>query len=347
MGAKQEKLGPLEGAHELAPGVIRLQLPIRFTGLGHVNMYVLIDSRGAAIVDPGLPGRPSWSAIQKGLDEIDVPFSRIHTVLATHSHPDHFGGVGWLLRQTDAQFVTHASYRVFWSRHGHDWADVEDEVVRAEHRSRRGVHPWHDPQAADGLGGIVRSLNPRRLMYGSVRSPRPDRRVNDGQILGMAGRNWMAVHTPGHTGDHLCLYDPDQGLLISGDHVLPTITPHVSALGSGSDPLGTYLESLDKVAALEVDLVLPAHGLEWKDLAGRVGDIIGHHDRRFDDLARVSAEFGRPATTIEFSRRVYPERLWGFLAESETFAHLVHLEAHGAARRLDGPGAPRFEVSPR
>lgn len=347
MGAKQEKLGPISGAHELAPGVVRIQLPIRFTGLGHVNMYVLSDDRGVVVVDPGLPGRQSWSVIEQGLSDAGVALDRVHTVIATHSHPDHFGGVGKLMRETAASFATQAAYRVFWARHGHDWTDVDPEVALEEGKSRRGVHPWHDPDEATGLSGVMRSLHPRHLVYGSVRSPRPDRRLEDGELIGAAGRNWMAVHTPGHTGDHLCLYDPEQGLLISGDHVLPTITPHVSALGSGGDPLGTYLASLDKVAGLDVDLVLPAHGLEWKDLAGRVEEIKGHHERRFDDLARVSAEFGRPATTVELSQRVYPERLWGFLAESETYAHLVHLEHHGAAGRDSGGGAPRFIVAPR
>jgi len=347
MAQKQEKLGPIQGVRELAPGVLRVQLPIRFTGLGHVNMYILMDDRGAVVVDPGLPGRGSWAVIQAGLREAGIALDRIHSVIATHSHPDHFGGVARLARNTGADFVTHEAYRVFWSRHGHDWADVDEAVAEVEARSRRGVHPWHDPSDAAGVGGVARSLHPRHLMYGSVRSPRPDRNLADGEVIGLAGRNWVAVHTPGHTGDHLCLYDREHGLLVSGDHVLPTITPHVAALGAGEDPLGTYLGSLAKVAALDVDVVLPAHGLEFRDLPGRVNDIEMHHQHRFDDLARVSEEFGRPATTIELSQRIYPERLWGFLAESETYAHLIYLERRGGAVRTDDEGPPWFSVLPR
>lgn len=347
MPEKQEKLGPLAGAHRLAPGVIRIQLPIRFTGLGHVNMYVLVDDRGAAVIDPGLPGRTTAAAVESGLAEAEISVDRVHTVIATHSHPDHFGGVARLARRSGAAFLTHEEYRVFWSRHGHDWADIDDDTATVEARSRRGVHPWHDPADAVGVGGLARAAHPRRLMYGSVRSPRPDRFVADRDVIGVAGRNWVAVHTPGHTGDHLCLYDREHGILLSGDHVLPTITPHVSALGAGSDPLGTYLGSLTKVAALDVEMVLPAHGLELRDLAGRVKEIHQHHEHRFDDLARVSAEFGRPASTVELSRRIYPERLWGFMAESETFAHLVYLELRGGAVRTDDEGPALFSVLPR
>ncbi len=134
---------------------------------------------------------------------------------------------------------------------------------------------------------------------------------------------------------------------MSGDHVLPTITPHVSALGSGPDPLGTYLDSLAKVDALDVDLVLPAHGLEFGGLSERVKQIQEHHEHRFDDLARVSEELGRPATTGELSKRIYPERLWGFLAESETYSHLIYLEQRGGAVRTDDEGPPWFSVLPR
>lgn len=347
MAQKQEQLGPIEGVRELAPGVLRVQLPIRFTGLGHVNMYVLLDERGAAVVDPGLPGRSSWSTIHRGLAEAGIPLERVHSVFATHSHPDHFGGVGRLARKSGASFVTHDAYRVFWSRHGHDWVEVDDATATVEALSRRGVHPWHDDSDAQGFGGAVRALHPRHIMYGSVRSPRPDRTVVDNEVLGLARRNWIAVHTPGHTGDHLCLYDREHGLLVSGDHVLPTITPHVAALGSGPDPLGTYLQSLAKVAALDVEMVLPAHGLEFGGLARRVDEIKEHHEHRFDDLARVSAEFARPATTVELSQRIYPERLWGFLAESETYAHLVYLERRGGAVRTDDEGPPWFSVLPR
>ncbi len=345
MAAKQEKLGPQAGIRELTPEVLRLQLPIRFTGLGHVNMYVLLDDRGAAVVDPGLPGRISWSVLRSGLAEAGIGLSKIHTVLATHSHPDHFGGVARLLRNTDATFVTHSQYRVFWSRHGHDWVGIDDETAVSEARSRRGVHPWHDHRKADGLGGLSRIFHPRNVVYGSVRSPRPDRLVEDGEELGLAG--WVGIHTPGHTGDHLCLFERSTGILISGDHVLPTITPHVAGQGSGSDPLGSYLDSLVKVADLDAEIVLPAHGLEFADLPGRTKVIAEHHERRFDDLAQASADLGRPATTVELSQRIYPERQWGFLAESETYAHLVYLERREGARRSDFPGPARFSVSPR
>ena len=111
--------------------------------------------------------------------------------------------------------------------------------------------------------------------------PDPSRRVRHAERVQLADRVWVSVHTPGHTIDHLCLYDPEYGLLISGDHVLPSITPHVSGVGNGADALKSYIQTLDLVAALDgVKLGLPAHGHPFDDVPGRVAAIKEHHEER-------------------------------------------------------------------
>ena len=344
MSSKQEKLPAEAGVTEVAPNVLRIQLPVRFTGLGHVNMYVLEDSAGATIIDPGLPTRSSWRAVKAGLDEADIPMRRIHSVLVTHSHPDHFGGVRRLLGASHGTMVAHARYRTWWRPHGHiDADDIGDDAQAMERRARSGVYPWHDPAKARGWRGALSALGPKNFFLGSMRSPVPDRRVADGEVIELGGTDWIGVHTPGHTGDHLCLFDPAEGTLITGDHVLPSITPHVGALGSGPDPLGTYLASLDKVAKLDVEKALPAHGQPFGALANRVDEIKQHHDKRLRQLSEVAQELG-PATAGQFSQEIYPPRLWGYLAESETYAHLIHLQALGRAERT-GPGGIYFSIT--
>lgn len=343
MAVKQEKLPAEPGVTEVAPTVLRMQLPVRFTGLGHVNMYVIEDRQGAVVVDPGLPTASSWRAIKTGLLEAQIPVRRVHTVLVTHSHPDHFGGVQRLIRGSGAAMVAHSRYRTWWRPHGHiDLEDLSSEDRATENRARSGVYPWHDPSRRRGWRRAVSALGPKNFFLGSMKSPVPDRRLEGGEIILLGDREWIGIHTPGHTGDHLCLHDPEEGTLITGDHVLPTITPHVGALGSGPDPLGTYLASLDKVAKLETSKALPAHGDPLADVPGRVDEIKEHHRRRLDQLITAGSELG-PATAVDFARHVYPERLWGYLAESEIFAHLVHLEALGQANRT-GDGAVKFEI---
>lgn len=345
MTTKQEKLPAVPGVVAVAPDVLRVQLPVRFTGLGHVNMYVIRDGDGVVVVDPGLPSWSSWRALQDGLAEAEIPLKRVNSVLVTHSHPDHFGGVRRLLGASGATMIAHARYRTWWRPHGHiDLDDLSSEERNMEKRARSGVYPWHDPNRGKGWRGAVSALGPKNFFLGSMRSPVPDRRVADGEVLRFGDRDWIGVHTPGHTGDHLCLFDPAEGTLLTGDHVLPTITPHVGALGSGPDPLGTYLASLDKVAKMEMSVALPAHGDPFDDVGGRIEQIKDHHQRRLGQLVAAAGELG-PATAPAFARHVYPERLWGYLAESEIYAHLVHLEQLGQARRT-GHGGIEFDVSP-
>ena len=243
---KQEQVPATAEITEVAPNILRTQLPIDMPGLGHVNMYVLEDSRGVAVVDPGLPGKATWRAINSRLAEIGVPLKRVHSIIVTHSHPDHFGGAGRLRAETGADIITHESFRMFFDPTEPD--DVDVETVAAAPRIPFGETPW---------GGPGHSLPWRRKMYykGSsrfptlFRAPKPTIRLAEGERISLAGREWMAIHTPGHTEDHLCLFDQEAGVMLCGDHVLPTITPHISGMSKNIDPLKGFFDSLDKVGA--------------------------------------------------------------------------------------------------
>ncbi len=157
--------------------------------------------------------------------------------------------------------------------------------------------------------------------------------VTHGDVLQLAGREWFVLHTPGHTADHVCLHDPDNGVFLAGDHVLPTITPHISGLTSSPDPLASFFYSLDRVGEIQgVKQVLPAHGHPFRDLHGRCDAIKRHHYERLDKIREISRELG-PTTVEEISKRLFKERSWGYMAESETYAHLEHLRIAGDAER--------------
>jgi glyoxylase-like metal-dependent hydrolase (beta-lactamase superfamily II) len=187
----------------------------------------------------------------------------------------------------------------------------------------------------------------RTFARGFMRTPAPTKRVVDGEVVTLAGREWVALHTPGHTADHLCLWDPVGGIVLSGDHVLPTITPHISGLAAGSDPLDAFFRSLDKVAALEgVGLVLPAHGNPFRDLSGRAKEIREHHEERLDTLRAAGAELGT-GTVEQYMQRLFQPRSWGQMAESETYAHLEHLKATGEAESRMEHGQLRYALVER
>jgi glyoxylase-like metal-dependent hydrolase (beta-lactamase superfamily II) len=335
---RQEQEAASDDVTEVAPGVLRLMLPLAgFQGLGHVNCYALEDERGFALVDPGMMGPPSWRILERRLVAAGIPLRRVHTAVVTHSHPDHFGGAGFLRRKSGAEVITHRWFRTWWDPTEPGDGDLDD------------LPPLERPVGRQPWGGEGYEMPWRRRVAFKVSrrfpslmgTPRPSIRLADAETVRLAGRDWVAVHTPGHTADHLCLFDPTEGTMLSGDHVLPSITPHISGLTS-SDPLREFFTSLDKVAAFAgTRTVLPAHGHPFPDLSGRVEDIKRHHVERLDLLRAASAQLGRPASVMELSTFLFSARAQGQMADSETFAHLEHLRHAGLAERIECDG--RFE----
>ena len=127
--------------------------------------------------------------------------------------------------------------------------------------------------------------------------------------------------------------------MLCGDHVLPTITPHISGFGPAADPLKDFFVSLDRVASFDgIKLGLPAHGQPFTNLPERVQDIKQHHHERLDLLREVSDTLGQ-ASVQKYMKELFQQRSWGPMAESETFAHLEHLRRVGesdAVRASDG-----------
>lgn len=343
---KQEQQPASSEIVEVAAGVLRAQLPIDFTGLGHVNCYVLEDEHGAAIVDPGLPGGESFKVLRSRLRDAGVPLSRVHTVIVTHSHPDHFGGAARMRHESGARIVTHRRFRLMWDPAEPPDVDVDDvpEVMRRLERR----FPWEPtPWGGDGVRLPPRrrlALRAMRRFPRLLRTPRPTDRLDDAATIRLARRDWVAVHTPGHTDDHLCLFDPAEGVMLSGDHVLPQITPHIGGLMLDVDPLATFFASLDKVAAYgaDVGVVLPAHGQPFSNLVARAEAIKQHHADRLGRCREAAEEIGRPATVAEFSEWLFSARVQGPMADSETYAHLEHLRRAGEMVRHTDPAPYRY-----
>jgi glyoxylase-like metal-dependent hydrolase (beta-lactamase superfamily II) len=308
-----------------------------------------------------MPGAESWTAFEDRLRQAELKLTDVHTVLITHSHPDHFGGVSRLADESGADVVTHSAFRTWWQPHSH--AHDEDPVIHdvdpldLPPPGSSGASPW---SGTTPWGG--RHFKPpmrRRAMYRMMgsrllrgrapafKAPTPTTRLKNGDVLKLAGREWFAVHTPGHTLDHLCLHDPEAGVVLSGDHVLPTITPHISGMGTGRDPLALFFESLDRVAALEgVSKVLPAHGHPFDDMRARTESIKEHHGERLDKLRSASAQLGA-ASVADYSHVLFRKERWGSMAESETYAHLEHLRLLGDAERSERNGVLFYEIASR
>ena len=369
---KQEQEDARLEVTEVFPDILRMELPITMPGLGHVNCYALLDDDGAAVIDPGLPGPDTQEALRHRLAQAGLREKDVHTIIITHSHPDHFGCANWFAKSAGARVVAYQSFG--WGigagpshkdshehEHGHEVSvddiqahrdaiaaeaqaeavtDEDREPISMQERWRRHAgrpSPWGGsplgPPRVDGQPSKIARLMMEGDVFPDITDP-----VKDGDVLHLAGRDWFIRHTPGHTADHICLHSPELEVYLAGDHVLPTITPHIAGTGPAENPLEVFMESLDKAAETQsVQQVLPAHGNPFNDLAARTRDIKRHHHERLVRVREIGKELG-PASVVDFSKKLFKERSWGMMAESETYAHLEYLrhEREADSYREDG-----------
>ena len=330
--------------------MVRTQLPVNLPGLGHVNCYVMEDDRGIAVVDHGLPGDDSWTALNDRLQRAGYRAEDIHTVVITHSHFDHFGGATRIHDITGADILTHESFRTAWQRSELDEHDDTDALDladdEAQERELERIFserlPWGTERTRPQQEEIDKFRRMGRFTAEWYRTPEPSIAVKDSQVVRLARRDWVAMHTPGHTNDHLCLFDPEHGVMLTGDHVLPTITPHIGGISPQPDPLAEFFASLHRMCEVDgVSIALPAHGNPFADLAGRAKTIVEHHQERLDTI-RAATHRVPAGTVTEYMRILFRERAWGDMAESETYAHLEHLRCLGELERSDPDGLAHY-----
>ena len=230
---KQEQEDASTEITEVAHGILRSQLPIAMPGLGHVNCCLLEDEHGVAVVDPGLPGDESERALVDRLGRAGYLVADVHTIVVTHSHPDHYGSAMRLRHETGADVVTHETFRTIWEADALDDEDSAtlainspDDQAAALERDFSRPSPWGGTCARPSPEFLERMLTAGEPTGGTFAIPGPTMPLTDGQTIKLARREWVAMHTPGHTYDHLCLDDPDHGVVLTGDHVLPSIAAH-------------------------------------------------------------------------------------------------------------------------
>ncbi|MFN8521525.1 MAG: MBL fold metallo-hydrolase [Chloroflexota bacterium] len=320
---------------EVLPGIHQLKLPMTGSPLRWINGYLLKADDGWVLVDCGWNLPDVIEAFQGYLAELAVDPQDVRTLVITHYHPDHFGMSGTVVSLTRARLLMH---RLDWLFVDRDLRDFEGAVERMTAWLRENGTPDDvidaEPHRADEMS--------RRFNFAQ-----PDELIEDGHRLKVGKHEFEFVWTPGHTGGHVCLYDRDRAVLLSGDHVLDPITPNVSLNRGGlGNPMGDYIASLRKVGQLEADLVLPAHGEPFRGLTRRIDELLAHHDEResevMEALAGGSKTGAAVAAALPWTRR---KRHFSELASSqqrmaitETLAHLEELVARGrvSSGRCDG-----------
>lgn len=313
-------------ATEVAPGVLWMRLPLPMK-LDHVNVYAVDDGDGWTVIDTGFASKKTkgiWQTLMDG----PLGGKPITRVIVTHHHPDHVGLAGWLQSDFGAELITTRTAWLFSRMLTLDVQEKPTQETLAFYRSA-GMDPKTYNQRAQE----------RPFNFGDIVAPMPlgYTRIKQGDTITMGGRTWDIHIGNGHAPEHATFWSRDDNLVLSGDQILPSISPNIGVYATEpmADPIADWLEACERLRLLAQDdhLVLGGHKLPFTDLPTRMRQLIDNHHGALDrlmgyiDTPKAASECFAPL----FKRKI-GEGEYG-LALVEAVAHLSHLYQEGRASR--------------
>jgi glyoxylase-like metal-dependent hydrolase (beta-lactamase superfamily II) len=318
----------------IADGIFWVRMPLPFR-LSHINVWIIDDGDGWAIVDFGIddaPTRELWSGIMSRF----MAGRPLRRLIATHSHTDHVGVVKFLTTWNDPRFeITQTEWTAARNRYAAHQQNNIVELQRFLHRH----------------GGAVETavaFDRERQRVQSYLGPQPDIfiRLAAGQEIKLGGRTWRIITGGGHADEHACFYCETDRILIAGDQILPRISPVIAVAPAmpDADPLRDYFAALTELGGLPDDiLVLPGHGDPFYGLRTRIGQLVAHHHVRLHNLEGF---IRRPLSAVAATELLFPKAVevgQGRLALGETIAHLHRLVGtERAVSDTDDDGCIKF-----
>jgi glyoxylase-like metal-dependent hydrolase (beta-lactamase superfamily II) len=329
-------------AMSLTAGVKWLRMPLPFA-LDHINLWLVADvadgAPGWAIVDCGIATDETRALWQQVLQST-LAGKPVTRVIATHMHPDHIGLSHWLTETLRVPLhVSMTDY--FVARTNISGTSGSGGEAASAHFARHGLSAPED----------LEKIRKRSNYYGSMvpALPATYRRLMDGHTLQLGSSTWRCIAGYGHAPEHIALYCEQQGVLISGDMVLPRISTNVSVWDSEpeANPLPLFLDSLTRYESLPADtLVLPSHGKPFRGLHQRIKQLRDHHAERLGevmDACRSAPHTAAQIVPVLFKRTLDLHQTT--FAMGEALAHLHMLWYAGKLHRAEQGGVLRFAAA--
>jgi glyoxylase-like metal-dependent hydrolase (beta-lactamase superfamily II) len=325
----------LERISEVASGIFRILIPLPIPDVGSMNSYVIVSGDRNLIIDPGMDYPACCEIMEQVLDKLKLDLGRTDFFI-THHHMDHFSAVSRFLTPTSRVYISKPE------------AEFIERVASGEVEKDLGVF-------LEALG--FPEKNPMHLVsqfYGNEYKPQrpwPFNYVIDGDVLVRGSRPFTCRVAPGHTIGHSCLYETNQRILISGDQ----ITAGVQFLLDRANPMADHLQSLARLAEMDVTLVLPGHGSPFRDFRRRIDQLRAHHQGRLEAAYAVLGDEGKDAYEATVSLDgLLPDRnpldtmplVLRFIHTRHSFAYLQHLFSQGQARKEHRHGRILFFKHP-
>jgi glyoxylase-like metal-dependent hydrolase (beta-lactamase superfamily II) len=284
----------------LGDGIVQIRLPMAGNPMRYINAYLLADDDGFTLVDCGWKADDVLAALHEGLAEAGRTLGDVRRLLITHVHFDHYGLAGTLMRAGVPMLGMHPK----------DWEAAQYHLTDPAQFDRE-ADVWIARNGFSFAGDTEDELHHHRTELAQ-----PTHLLEEGALVGRLRAMW----TPGHTPGHLCFVDHVSGRILTGDHVLDPVTPHVGI---------------------------------WRDVSGRVDELLAHHRHRERQiLAALEAGAGSAANVaraLPWRRRGDPfdklPEMHQQFAVAETLAHLEHLRANGLVTRDANASPIRYAVA--
>ncbi len=307
------------------PGIWRLRLPLPWPGVPHCNAWAIAAGDGIVLVDTGMHEPGSLAHLERALDQVHLNLDHVRLLACTHAHSDHYGQAAPIMERAGCELWMHPNHRHMTQAA----TDPDAAIARRLEVARQSGIP-EEP--------LRRYAEQRKGQgFGVAEFVEPDHDLVEGVTLDSDLGKWHVYETPGHAPSHVCLYQPENRVLISGDHLLGRVSLYYD-YGYTPDPAGEFLSSLDKVDALGAGLCLSGHGRPFRTVHGHVEanrELVGER------LAAAEGALaqGEAKTAAEIVPAVHGEPLSAATGSwwlPEVVCYLTHLEREGRVHRLDG-----------
>jgi glyoxylase-like metal-dependent hydrolase (beta-lactamase superfamily II) len=328
------------GIYSAAPGVYRIPLPLPNDALRAVNVYAITDGIELVMIDSGWALDAAREQLATALKAIGAGLGDVSQFLVTHVHRDHYTQAVALRRDFGSKVALGAL--------------EEPSLKISADPAASGMLAQIELLRRSGADAVIEALAEQ---FGGFKRTDlddwedPDEWLTPGRRTVLPGRELDVVHTPGHTTGHVVFVDGEAGLLFSGDHVLPHITPSIGFQPAVADlPLNDYLDSLRLVRAMPDTRLLPAHGPVSESVHERVDELLEHHRQRLETmgakiLAGATTAY-ETAASLGWTRRLRKlSEMDAFnqtLAVLETGAHLDLLVSQGKLAAVEEDGVRRY-----
>lgn len=316
---------------QIAENVFLIRIPLENSPLKNLNAYLVRGRDRNLLIDTGYYTESCLEKMRSAFAELGADMQDTDIFL-THLHSDHCGMAGAIASPETAVYMSPVD-----SRHLHE-SYIPDFLGKTE-----AIYYSY------GMSEDELTENRKNNPAMTYRQPVPVQNtpVLDGQIIDLGGIRLTCISTPGHTPGHMCLYDQKRKILFAGDHIIYDITPNITSWAEMPDALGTYLDSLRRVRAMDMKLALSAHRRPVNNSKKRIDQLLAHHELRLNDILRI-LKGGRGMTCYQIAAHMkwsIRARNWQtfpvvqkFFAVGEAASHLDHLIARGKVRRETSEG---------